>query len=133
MPPSKYNWMRISALLLGIAILIWLSFEDSDIRILLAFSSAVCLWTGIRLLYSGSSGRTGSLIFLVMIGFVVGFAVVPVAVTLMAIKSGLHAHSTAEYTGKQVQDVLVLAPVLSISGLLLGLGAGLLRIAQRGD
>lgn len=133
MIPPSFNWMRISALLLGIAILIWLPFEDSDIKILLAFALAICLWGGLRLLNAGMLGKPRTLGYSAVIGFATGLAVVPAALILMAVKTGLHAHRIPEYTPEQVQHILVLTPILSIGGFLLVLGAGLLGTARRGQ
>jgi hypothetical protein len=49
-----------------------------------------------------------------------GLAVVPLALLLMGIKNGLHAHAQPEYTPQQILSVLRSLPVWSLAGLLAG-------------
>ncbi len=43
------------------------------------------------------------------------------AITLMAVKSGLHGHGFADFTARQVLGVLNLIPITFLVGIILGL------------
>jgi hypothetical protein len=55
----------------------------------------------------------------------------PIALLLMAFKSGLRGHPAPDFTPAQVIAVLRSIPIWGLSGLLLGLGAALLQAARR--
>ena len=121
--------MRLGAILLGVMILLWLSFEDRDERravflaVLLSTLGAVA--TRMRF-----SKRIYGYWYL-LLGVVFGFLVPMLAVLLMVVKTGLHGHSVPDFTLAQISAVLRLIPVWSVVGLLVG-GAAALFDRTRG-
>lgn len=112
--------MRIAAILLGIAILVWLSIEDSDERRalllagLLSLLISVIVWARIR-------GRL-KIYWFPIFGALCGLLVPVLAVLLMALKTGLHGHIVPDFTLAQVSAVLQLTPIWVAAGALIGLG-----------
>ena len=119
----------MGAVLLGVMILLWLSFEDRDERravflaVLLSTLGAVA--TRMRF-----SKRIYGYWYL-LLGVVFGFLVPMLAVLLMVVKTGLHGHSVPDFTLAQISAVLRLIPVWSVVGLLVG-GAAALFDRTRG-
>jgi hypothetical protein len=62
-----------------------------------------------------------------VIGSLAGLAVSPVAMILMALKTGIHAHETPDFTPLQMARVVELTPFWASAGLLVGLGVGIFR------
>ena len=127
----------------GIALLGWLTFEDSDTRLVLAFALAGSSLATLRFMPPKREntihpGRAEaippvrrSLGRYLLAGALAGLAAGPLAVLLMAVKSGLHAHPVPDYSGEQVIAVLVGAPSWIAAGILLGLGTWLFEAARR--
>ncbi len=115
--------LRLAVILLGVVILLWLSFEDQDERraILLAalLSTLGAVATGMHF----SGWLRGY--WLVILGAVFGFLVPLLAVLLMVIKTGLHGHGVPDFTLAQITAVLRLIPVWSGVGVLVGGAAAL--------
>jgi hypothetical protein len=63
-------------------------------------------------------------------GFLAGLAVAPLGVGLMLFKTGLHGHSTPDFSPLQAAEVLQRTPYFGLSGLLLGLGGALAVFAK---
>lgn len=129
-PPGRV-WLRISALILGIALILWLPIEDVNLYQVLFFANAVCAWWAMRFLLNISPQSSGFLWRHVLIGLVAGLAVSPVALFLMAFKSGLHGHGTPDFSSTQVLSVLARSPVWVVAGLLLGPGVALARLSRQ--
>jgi hypothetical protein len=129
-PQRTPTWMRLAALVIGAGLLVWLPFEDTGLWFVLVFAGMICAWLAARLmLILKLTGGRGLLLYL-LAGTLAGLMVAPVALLLMAFKSGLHGHGAPDFTPAQVQAVLLHSPAWGGSGLLLGLGCGLLRIAD---
>jgi hypothetical protein len=58
-------------------------------------------------------------------GLLSGLAVTPLALLLMAFKSGVHGHGLPDFTPNQVTLVLLSTPAWAAAGLLVGLGIAL--------
>lgn len=123
--------VRISALLLGIIVLIWLTIEDENTIGVVLISGALCLWTALWVLIRPVEGGTKIILRHSLAGIGTGLAVAPVALLLMALKSGIHGHGTPEFSIAQMQAILSRTPFFALSGLLVGLGSGVLRLARR--
>lgn len=122
------GWLRLAALLLGVFLLLWLPVEDTnEIQVLVA-SAAVSAWLALRYLVRlpGSAKSLGKHI---LVGMLAGFAVTPLALFLMAFKTGLHGHESPDFTAEQIYFVISRTPVWGFAGLLLGLGSGMLHLA----
>lgn len=139
-------WYRISALIVGIAWLIWLSIEDLSERWVLLFSVTICVLLAVRFLIYYSAQRSKNedkypqnreqrsarrFLFYPLVGALTGLAVTPVAIFLMALKTGLHGHFAPEFTSAQVFIVLVRTPIWIVGGLLIGVGVELLLWSQQ--
>ena len=123
--------MKLSGLLLGIVVLVWLPIEESSQVGVLVIAGLVCTWGAIWLLPRiGSSGKH-TLLGHIVIGGGAGLLLVPLAILLMAIKTGIHGHGTPDYTVDQMQDVLSRMPFFVLGGVLLGAGSGLLGIVKK--
>jgi hypothetical protein len=108
-------------MILGAGILVWIPFEDVTTFWVLFFSTAICILAAVRLVSSGileGWGRPGRHAF---IGALAGLAVSPLAIGLMAFKSGLHGHGLPDFTVAQIQAVLGLSPYFTFAGLVFGL------------
>ena len=58
-------------------------------------------------------------------GILVGLAIAPLTILLMAIKTGIHAHPIPDYSYEQIFTVISRIPVWVISGLLIVFGIGI--------
>lgn len=96
-------------------------------RTVVLLAMAVSVWIGVRFLSGVSLEKEKFLIKQSLIGLLCGLTVSPVAIGLMAFKTGLHGHDVPDFTPEQIQTVIWLAPIFGVSGLFIGLGAGLLR------
>ncbi len=131
-PSSKGRfWLRLSGLLLGLAILIWLSIEDQSELLVLVFSGAICIWIASRLLLNPPQSDQQLILRHGIVGIGAGLLLAPLAVLLMAIKSGIHGHSNPEFSAAQIQSVILRTPYFILSGFLIALGIGIWRLVKR--
>ena len=125
--PKSPIWLRLAAAILGAFLILWLPGEDSGTGIVLALAALICLWLAVYRLHTLSIsswkdvGRYG------LYGSLFGTAVVPTALLLMAIKTGLHAHPVTDFTANQITGLFSRAPIWMIAGLIIGLGSGMWR------
>lgn len=126
-------WFRLTALLLGFGILIWLPVEDqSELGVLIA-SGAICTWIGARLLITPPKKDWQLILRHALVGSGAGLILAPLAIILMAFKSGIHGHGTPDFSVAQMQSVLSRIPFFVLSGFLIGLGSGIFRLAKRNE
>ena len=134
-PPKARGriWFRLTALLLGFGILIWLPVEDqSDLGVLIA-AGATCTWIAARLLITAPQEDRQLILRHALVGGGSGLILAPMAIILMAVKSGIHGHGTPDFSVGQIQSVLSRIPFFVLSGFLLGLGSGIFRLAKRNE
>jgi len=117
--------LRISALILGAALLVWLPFEDSSLAWIIIFSLAICTLGIAYALTKFRLSQKRAWLYLPLTGIAAGAAITPVALSLMAFKSGVHGHGAADFTPAQVTSILQRTPIWAAGGLLIGLGASL--------
>ena len=122
--------LRLAGLVIGASIFIWVPFEDLSIQWVLLLSVAICGWFAIRILLNHSTRNWLTVVRHSLVGGLAGLAVAPLAFLLIILKNGLHAHHVPDFTVDQIQALFSLVPYLSISGLLLGFGYGLWRVAR---
>ena len=122
--------MRLLALLLGIALLLWYPVEDVSQLGVVLFAVLISAWFALRVLLPVYPGERYYLMRYLFVGALAGLAVTPLAITLMALKTGLHSHSVPDFTIKQMQVLLIRTPIWVMVGLLLGLGGSLIRLAR---
>jgi uncharacterized membrane protein YjjP (DUF1212 family) len=121
---SRYRrWLRLAALALSIGILVWLPFEDNDERWVIFFALAIALLLSAAVLLRITSNRPLAWPVYLLVAGAAGALVTPLALLLMAVKSGLHGHLAPDYTLAQVTSVIARTPVWLAGGLLIGLGA----------
>ena len=131
------TWLRISGLFLGIVVLVWLPFEESSELGVLVIAGLICTWFGIWLLSKTGPHVKHMLWRNVIVWGGMGLLLAPLAIFLMAIKTGIHGHGTPDFTADQMQAFVSRIPFFVLGGILLGTGLGLLRFAKwnesRGD
>lgn len=125
--------LRISALILGAGLLVWLPFEDSSLAWIIIFSLAICTLGVAYALIKLHPGGKKAWLYLPLTGIAAGAAMTPVALSLMAFKSGVHGHGAADFTPAQVTSILQRTPIWAAGGLLIGLGASLWQTASGGS
>jgi hypothetical protein len=124
-------WLRLIGLLLGCGILIWVGIEDLSELGVLVFSGAICSWTAARLLITTSPDNKQLILRYILVGAGAGLVVAPLAVILMAFKSGVHGHAVPDFTVDQMWTVLSRAPYFILGGLLMSLGIGIWGLARK--
>ena len=102
--------------------LIWLPFEDTEITYPVLLAAGWCAWLLARF-FVQSAGSTG-LVRGALAGAVAGLAVAPLAVFLMVLKGGLHAHGFPDFALLQMRSTLATTPWWGLAGLSSGLLAG---------
>ncbi len=131
--PKVSSLLRLSALVLGAALLFWLPFEDTHDRWTVLFASAGSAWFAARFLARRRPSRPWPFLRQSLLaGLLAGLAVGPLASFLMIFKTGLHGHGAPDFTLEQMAAVLLRTPFFVASGLLLGLGYGLAVLARDG-
>jgi len=126
-PDKKRTWLRFAGLLLAIGILVWLPIEESSELGVLVVSCLICIWGGVWQLTRNGADDTHLILRHVLVGTGAGLLVAPMAILLMAIKSGIHGRGSPDFTVDQMQTVITRIPYLILGGVLLGAGSGLLR------
>lgn len=126
-------WLRLTGLLLGLTILIWLSIEDQSELLVLVFSGAICIWIASRLLLNPPQSDQQLILRHGIVGIGAGLLLAPLAILLMAIKSGIHGHGTPDFSVSQIQSVLSRSPYFILSGFLIALGIGIWRLVKRSE
>jgi hypothetical protein len=124
--PGAGHQFRLLSILLGIILFVWLSFEGQNVTWVILFANAICmLGAGGILARSPRLIKNKSWLVYPLAGSLGGAATTPIALLLMALRTGLHGHSTPDYTSAQIIAVLISFPVWVGTGAVIGLGAGL--------
>ncbi len=128
-----WTWARRAAtLLLGVYAVVWVGLEGR-------LWQAVVLAAGIALLSAAhlgdrlhrpAAGRAQRYGVGALLGAIVGAGTGLVALILMAVKTGLHAHGP-EFTPAEVAWVLARIPIWFVVGVLAGLGVAMLMSGRR--
>jgi Mn2+/Fe2+ NRAMP family transporter len=139
-------WYRILFLFVGIFWLFWLSIEDLSERWVLLFAVVFCVLIALcfiiaystpgveenhRNLHPEDEQSTRQFLYYPIVGALTGLAVTPMALFLMALKTGLHGHFSPEFSSTQVITVLFRTPIWFIGGFLIGLGMSLVSWSQK--
>lgn len=122
--------MRFAALLLGLALLLWLPFEDLHINFVLFFALAISTWLGARFLLAVPPDPKRILLRHLLVGLIAGLLVTPLAFGLMAFKTGVHGHGAPDFTPAQIGAVIRRTPIWIGGGMLIGLGSALWRLSR---
>ncbi len=129
--PVRLPYLRLFTIIWAVYSLLWISLEGNltHVIILGVLTTAVSL---LHLIQKYLTSQTLSAIkwniITAVSGYIAGFSCSLLTLIFMAIKTGLHAHGP-EFTRSELSWVLQQLPLWSISGLLLGLGVGLMITA----
>jgi hypothetical protein len=123
--------MRLIAILLGMVSLFWLPFEDSSPTAALLIAVVLCAWVAAYVLAKAQNPFSRVLLRSVLVGTLAGAAVTPLAIFLMAFKTGLHSHLAPDFTLQQFLSVIYRGPIWLIGGFLIGLGSGVWLSARQ--
>lgn len=115
--------LRSAFFLVGVSVLLWLSSENQDTRLVLLFGVLLSILLALRVMVRADLSRLAPLITAGIGGFV-GLSTPLLAALLMLLKIGLHSHPTPDFSLSQVIEVLWRIPFFLAGGLLLGLGIG---------
>jgi hypothetical protein len=125
--------LRIAAVLLGFYGVLWIALEGNlwiDL-LLSAWLMAVAAWyLANRYLAGRTLPLARWLALLASLGLAFGAGLVLLILFFMALKTGLHAHGP-EYSPAEVAWVWARLPLLSVAGLLAGLGVGMATAGLR--
>ncbi len=117
---------RSAGLVWGLALLLWLPQEDQTPRaavMLAAAAAGLGLWRGLASRPPGWAWAGG--------GAMAGLAVAPLAVALILVKSGLHAHGFLELGPRVLLALLLATPGWGLGGALAGGLAAIFFLQRR--
>jgi hypothetical protein len=126
-PALASRRLRLAGLALGIGFFLWLPFEDIDILWPLVFAALIVLWLAARLWLAIPEHLSRRWFAVPLLGALAGLLVSPLALFLMAVKTGVHGHSGPDFSGSQLLVTLERTPYWILAGLLLGGGLALWR------
>lgn len=129
-PAKTPQGLRLSAVVLGLALLLWIPFEDVNLNFILFFALAISSWWGVRLLLNVSHDPKRILLRHLLVGLLAGLAVTPLAIVLMAFKTGVHGHGIPDFNAAQIEAALWRTPIWVGGGVLIGLGSALWRLSR---
>lgn len=115
-------------ILWSLAFLGWLSIEDLSANSAVWLAASLSAWAALRWALA-REGQTPT-VHVLGIGAFAGGAVVLIALALMALKNGLHAHTTPEYSYLQIVSVLRQGVWWVLGGVAVSGGWALLRDAH---
>jgi hypothetical protein len=118
---SNKLWIRLAGIALGAGFLVWIPFEDTGVFWVLFFSVGVCGLGAAWFIAGRPAGQSGDFLRRAFAGGLAGLVVTPLAIGLMAFKSGLHGHGSPDFSVSQMRAVLGSFPYFTLSGLVLGL------------
>lgn len=118
MSTGRRRW-RYIALGLSAALFVWLGLEDNSVVPVTLFGAGMSGMVAWRVLMD----RRPNVWLYSITGALAGFAVTPIVLLLMVIKSGLHSHAAPDYSIAHLAAVLERTHFFALSGLLIGLGA----------
>ena len=116
--------MRFIAIILGIALLFWLPFEDTTETTAILYAISISTWLAVTRLERVANVSQSSLRAIIMAGILAGTAITPLTLFLMAFKTGLHAHAAPDYSNTQIMAIIRRTPIWIISGFFISIGLG---------
>lgn len=128
------SWaVRASWIFTGLAALAWVGFEDRGLAAVVGLSWAACLSALLTARFRrGRKGApSGGWRWWLTAGGLAGASVGPLGSVLILVKTGLHAHPTADFSAADVGALLWSIPGWALSGALLGAGAALVETSRR--
>ncbi len=119
----RINRPQMMAILLGVAILLWIPFEDTRTTWVRLFGVLICILAALAAGARIPARMRQRWFTWPLIGLIAGLLVTPAVFLLMAFKSGMHGHGNPDFTPAQVSAVLNTWPIWALAGLLAGLAA----------
>ena len=120
--PSNSLSIRLSAIILGISILCWLTIEEKSEILTILLATIISAWLVAALLLRYKYRSTFPIIKFILAGILVGAIITPLILFLMVFKTGLHAHLIPDYSNEQIHSVINRTPIWVISGFFIGIG-----------
>jgi hypothetical protein len=130
--PERIPGLKLATLLVAVYAVVWIALEGNLSRVvLLALGmTLVLLGHGSRRLWGRRLSRRDWLFFSGLLGLALGAGSGVLALILMAVKTGLHAHGP-EFTAAEIGWVVAQLPWWLAGGALAGVGAGLIGLAVK--
>jgi hypothetical protein len=131
--PATIPGYRLFLVLFGLYGAIWIVLEGNLLRVigLGLFAAGLILLTVIQRRWAGRSLSSRRWLVLCAVGGLwLGLGGAMLTLLFMALKSGLHAHGW-EYSVAETQWMVQQLPIWGVSGLLLGVGVGLISAGWR--
>ena len=132
--PPKIPGLRIVTIMVALYGVVWIALEGNLGRVLLLAAGLSLVVVGHvvqRTLGGRLLSRRRWLVLSAGIGCILALSVGLLALLLMALKTGLHAHGP-EFAREEFDWLLGQLPVWAVAGALAGLGFGLLRVTVVG-
>jgi len=121
-------WLRFLALGVGVYTLFWLPVEDTnEIAAIVTAFLIVGVFTLNTILRSQPTKNTT---WYTLIGGLAGLAIIPVALLLIAFKTGLHDHGIPEISTERILSAIRKTPIFILGGSCIGLGIGFWKSSQ---
>lgn len=121
------KWFTIVAAIFGV---IWISLEGGLWQVILMATLVVLASAGFifqRFFGGHQLSRSSWLMVTTLFGLVMGICLPIFTLVFMAVKTGLHGHGP-EFSPAEIEWVIRQTPIWAITGLLAGLGIGVLLI-----
>lgn len=115
---SKQRIIRVSGILLAGLFIVWLPIEDVDTQYIFPLSVGLNIWLAANKIINGNIVPV--LIQFTLAGMITGLLVTPMAIILIAFKSGLHAHGFPDFALIQIYELLATTPWWTLIGILVG-------------
>jgi hypothetical protein len=133
--PTRGKHFRNIALLYGVTVFLWIPIEDFQTLPVVIFGTLLALLVLSGWVLNKFGGKTIPTRYLPiaagLIGAVAGLSSAIASVGLMFFKTSVHAHPFPDYPLALMLAMLERAPMWTLAGALLGLGAALLWLALR--
>lgn len=122
-------WLKYTAIGVGILMLLWLPLEDSSESPVMVFALIISGVLALRVTYLEQN--TPNLLRIALIGLLAGLFVIPIALVLIAFKTGVHSHDVPDFPAEQILSILQRIPLFTLGGLFLGVGSGVWLTAKK--
>lgn len=126
----RLNKFRIIGIILAIALLLWLPFEDTELTLVLVFSILLSSFIFINIFTRSKNAHRARGSTFIITGFLAGFCVALIGILLVILKIGFHAHPTPDFNVAQIIYLVKLTPIFTLSGVLIGLGCYMVQRAR---
>lgn len=128
---AQAPWVNRAAIFLGVGILIWMVFENNNAVWTVMFAGSILIVAIAGLFFHRPRAQRASWWWLPAFGLAAGLTLAPLAILLMAVKTGLHGHASPDFTSEQILRVLQASPIWAASGLFIGAGITILILIAK--